>query len=318
MPEARDGSATGLRRFVGSAAGPAGSPPARLGAAAGHRRRQRGPRSPPPRPASAAAGQAQPGRRGELRVLRRRDPGRARSRGRPGAVHADVRLPGVLPAVHPLRRQAGPAGRYRSIPDRYLSDPARPLSAAEWDELEIPVGLAFFLRSSRWETRSPGSTRARREPRNAASTCRRGTGSRPPTRCSAAAAPDVEAVLISRGQDGVEYFLVPIDACYELAGRMRLLWRGFDGGSEARQSIAEFLDWRPVPRPGPSARSPDMAELAFDCVGATPTGTRWPRRCRSRFGSRRPAGRRSKRSRCAARSGSSRPGGVTPTPRPSA
>ena len=58
----------------------------------------------------------------------------------------------------------------------------------------------------------------------------------------AAAAPDVEAILISRDQDGVEYFLVPIDACYELAGRMRLLWRGFDGGSEARQSIAEFLD----------------------------------------------------------------------------
>ena len=65
----------------------------------------------------------------------------------------------------------------------------------------------------------------------------------------AAAAPDVEAILISRGQDGVEYFLVPIDACYELAGRMRMLWRGFDGGSEARQSIAEFLDWRPVPVP---------------------------------------------------------------------
>ena len=34
------------------------------------------------------------------------------------------------------------------MPDRYLRDPARPLSAAEWDELEIPVGLAFFLRSS--------------------------------------------------------------------------------------------------------------------------------------------------------------------------
>ena len=61
----------------------------------------------------------------------------------------------------------------------------------------------------------------------------------------AAAAPDVEAILVSRGpldQDGVDTFLVPIDACYELAGRMRLLWRGFDGGAEARQSVAEFLD----------------------------------------------------------------------------
>ena len=36
--------------------------------------------------------------------------------------------------------------------------------------------------------------------------------------------------------------MVPIDACYELAGRMRLLWQGFDGGPEARQSIAGFLD----------------------------------------------------------------------------
>jgi hypothetical protein len=34
---------------------------------------------------------------------------------------------------------------------------------------------------------------------------------------------------------------VPIDACYELAGRMRLTWRGFDGGSEARAGIEEFL-----------------------------------------------------------------------------
>ena len=52
---------------------------------------------------------------------------------------------------------------------------------------------------------------------------------------------DVEAVLITKGDAGIEHFLVPIDACYELAGRMRLTWRGFDGGSEARASIEEFL-----------------------------------------------------------------------------
>ena len=60
-----------------------------------------------------------------------------------------------------------------------------------------------------------------------------------------AAAPDVEAILISRGPPGtddVECFLVPVDACYELAGRMRLQWRGFDGGAEARQSIGSFLE----------------------------------------------------------------------------
>ena len=39
----------------------------------------------------------------------------------------------------------------------------------------------------------------------------------------------------------MEYFLVPIDACYELAGLMRLNWHGFDGGTEAKASIAAFL-----------------------------------------------------------------------------
>ena len=155
---------------------------------------------------------------------------------------------------------AGPGrGRYVSIPDRYLSDPARQLSLAEWGSLQIPVGLAFFLRTSR----SAGITAFYPSPAGA-------------TECElnleawariaadhpllSAAAPDVEAILISRDpllepgtdtqqpesagspdQPATEAFLVPIDACYELAGRMRLLWRGFDGGAEARQSIADFL-----------------------------------------------------------------------------
>jgi hypothetical protein len=147
------------------------------------------------------------------------------------------------------RRQAGDGrptirGRYRAIPDRYYSDPARPLSAADWDTLEIPVGLAFFLRSSGDDT-----TTAFYPSPAGATECRldlqawdRIAAAHPMMR---AAAPDVEAILISRsppGTDNVECFLVPVDACYELAGRMRLQWRGFDGGAEARQSIASFLD----------------------------------------------------------------------------
>jgi hypothetical protein len=134
--------------------------------------------------------------------------------------------------------------RYRSVPDRYRSDLGHRLTVAEWNALEIPVGLAFFLRSS-----ASGDTTAFYPSPAGATECRldleawaRIAADHP---LVAAAVPDVEAILISRGpldQDGVEEFLVPIDACYELAGRMRLLWRGFDGGAEARQSIAEFLD----------------------------------------------------------------------------
>ena len=46
-------------------------------------------------------------------------------------------------------QQAAGRGRYRAVPDRYLHDPGRVITPAEWDQLEIPVGLAFFLRTSR-------------------------------------------------------------------------------------------------------------------------------------------------------------------------
>ncbi len=136
--------------------------------------------------------------------------------------------------------QAG-RGRYRSVPDRYLADPERPMTAAEWDALEIPVGLAFFLHSS-----TAGEVTGFYPSPAGATECRldlaawdRLAADHP---LLAAMAPDVEAALISRTKDGVEHFLVPIDTCYELAGRMRLYWRGFDGGEQARQSIADFLD----------------------------------------------------------------------------
>jgi len=136
--------------------------------------------------------------------------------------------------------QAG-RGRYRAVPDRYLQDPDRPMSPIEWEELQIPVGLAFFLRSS-----ERGEVTGFYPSPAGATECQLDLAAW--DRLAAAhpllgvMAPDVEAALICRTDGQVEHFLVPIDACYELAGRMRMLWKGFDGGTEARQSIAEFLD----------------------------------------------------------------------------
>ena len=132
------------------------------------------------------------------------------------------------------------SGRYRAVPDRYLADPAHPMSVAEWDELEIPVGMAFFLRGSRREQVSgfypspAGATECVLE----LQAWRRLARAHP---LLAAAEPDVEAILICRAGEGIEHYLVPVDACYELVGRMRLHWRGFDGGTEARASIDAFL-----------------------------------------------------------------------------
>ena len=131
-------------------------------------------------------------------------------------------------------------GRYRAVPDRYLSDPARPLSRADVDELEIPVGLAFFLNDSRLGhvTGLYPSPAGATECQLDLQSWERLTADYP---LLSVPAPDVEAVLISRSESAVEYFVVPIDVCYELAGRLRLYWRGFDGGEQARASIAAFL-----------------------------------------------------------------------------
>ena len=163
----------------------------------------------------------------------------------PGHGHvADLERSSLMCACRPCyllftHGQAG-RGRYRSVPDRYLEDPGRPMTAAEWDLLEIPVGLAFFLRSS-----AVGEVTGFYPSPAGATQCRldlaawdRLAADQP---LLAAIAPDVEAALICRTGDRVEHFLVPVDACYELAGRMRRHWRGFDGGEQARQSIAGFL-----------------------------------------------------------------------------
>ena len=41
---------------------------------------------------------------------------------------------------------------------------------------------------------------------------------------------------------------MPIDACYELVGEMRRLWKGFGGGTEANDAMDAFFD----PAPGTS------------------------------------------------------------------
>ena len=54
---------------------------------------------------------------------------------------------------------------------------------------------------------------------------------------------DVEALIVSVPTSGQSprCFVVPIDACYELVGRLRTVWRGFDGGQDAARAVDEFF-----------------------------------------------------------------------------
>ncbi|MER6357957.1 DUF5947 family protein [Streptomyces sp. NPDC001634] len=143
------------------------------------------------------------------------------------------------------------AGRFRAVPDRYLTDPHHRLDDSVWESLQIPVGVAFFFRNAALDRLvalypSPaGATESELEPA-AWTTALRGS------RLAELLEPDVEALLLRRTDDGCACYLVPIDICYELVGRMRLLWQGFDGGAEARAALDAFFETvgqraRPLP-----------------------------------------------------------------------
>ena len=52
---------------------------------------------------------------------------------------------------------------------------------------------------------------------------------------------DVEALLVNRVEKTREYFLAPMDICFELVGLIRVHWRGLSGGEELWNEIAAFF-----------------------------------------------------------------------------
>jgi hypothetical protein len=132
-----------------------------------------------------------------------------------------------------------PGGRYRTVPDRVCHDPRAALSGAEWAELQIPVAIAFFFVNSalgRVVGSYPSPAGATECELDLAAWDRLAQ-SHPLLR---AVTPDVEAILVVR-EPTAEMFLLPIDMCYALAGALRMNWHGFDGGTEVRQILSDFL-----------------------------------------------------------------------------
>ncbi|HEV7935841.1 MAG TPA: DUF5947 family protein [Actinomadura sp.] len=134
-------------------------------------------------------------------------------------------------------RSDAPVRRFHTVPDRYRFDPLFVLPDADWDELAIPVRMAFFFRNSAMDRTiafypSPGGATESELPMEAWD---RVLTANP---AMADVAPDVEALLIDRGSGA---YLVPIHACYALVGLVRLHWQGFDGGEEAWKVIDEYF-----------------------------------------------------------------------------
>ncbi len=131
-------------------------------------------------------------------------------------------------------------GKYRTVPERYLFARDLVLTAAQWESLQIPVSIAFFFYNSALghSTAFYPSPAGATESLLPLATWEELTAKNP---VLAGMEPDVEALLVYKRSDGFECYVVPIDACYELVGRIRLRWKGFQGGEEAWSEIDAFF-----------------------------------------------------------------------------
>jgi hypothetical protein len=114
----------------------------------------------------------------------------------------------------------------------------------QWQALQIPVSIAFFMingaigRTIAFYPSPAGAT----ESALPLTAWREVETANPWLRIMAA---DVEALLVRQihdnGRDAYDGFIVPIDACYDLVGRIRLHWTGFAGGDAVRNEIDRFF-----------------------------------------------------------------------------
>jgi Family of unknown function (DUF5947) len=139
-----------------------------------------------------------------------------------------------------LRFQDVVGGRFKLIPRdiRHLSE--FNMSDAEWENLALPINLAFFFYSTPQQKMSamypsPAGATESLLPLTAWTSLAEKNSTL--TRMEA----DVEALLVNRVGTKREYYVVPVDVCFELIGLIRLHWRGFSGGDKVWEEVERFF-----------------------------------------------------------------------------
>jgi hypothetical protein len=115
------------------------------------------------------------------------------------------------------------------------------MSEGQWESLSVPINLAFFFHST------PAGRVVAFYPSPAGATesllplesWQELIVVNPILQTMQA---DCEALLVNRCGERHDYFLVPIDKCYELVGVIRMKWTGLSGGTEVWREIARFFE----------------------------------------------------------------------------
>jgi hypothetical protein len=138
-----------------------------------------------------------------------------------------------------FRFQSVIGSRYKLIPQETWYFPKFSLADEEWEGLALPINLAFFAYSTP-EGRvkafypSPAGATESLLPLDTWDVL---VDRNPELKQMSA---DVEAFLANRVREP-EYYILPIDLCFELVGLIRINWRGFSGGEEAWKEVDAFF-----------------------------------------------------------------------------
>jgi hypothetical protein len=132
-------------------------------------------------------------------------------------------------------------GRYKLVPERRLRLKDFAMSDRAWEQLRIPVDMAFLFYSSAerrvlaYYPGPMGPTESQLE----LSSWQELEQANP---ILAELEEDVEALLVNRVRGARRHWLVPLDECYGLVGVIRTRWRGLTGGNEVWREIDRFFE----------------------------------------------------------------------------
>jgi Family of unknown function (DUF5947) len=129
---------------------------------------------------------------------------------------------------------------YRPTGSRTLFLDGFQCDAELWAEFQIPIGLAFLMRSTVTEGivafyPSPaGATESELNLEAWAALVARNPALEELDS-------DAEALVVDRISDPPQYAILPIDACYALVGLVKSRWEGISGGGAIEQAVPEFF-----------------------------------------------------------------------------
>ena len=110
-----------------------------------------------------------------------------------------------------------------------------------WARLEVPIGLAFFMRSS-----SVGGMVAMYPSPAGATESELKLEAWEDLRALNpeldSLEPDAEALVVNRMSEERAYVIAPIDECYGLVGAIKVTWEGISGGDAIERAVPTFFE----------------------------------------------------------------------------